>query len=255
MKISVLMPTYECPPDLLYKSISSVFMQRHTDFELIIKDGSTENPAIDNSAYLNTCLKQHPDRVKYVCSPETPPRDQLGNYKHNGFYEALNTCIKMSSGDILCLLCSDDEVPDQFAFGDVNEEFEKHGSSYPFLLYGSCDWITRSGLNFDTKRPPDDLTFEKLLRDYTLYTPALFWNKAVHQAHGYFSEHLAWCADMDFWLKCLRRGLHMKRSPRTLGRYRVWETSQARANEMSLKLQGQFIQKMYTTAYIAGTIK
>lgn len=248
------MPTYECPPDLLYKSVSSVLMQRHWDFELLIKDGSVENPAIENSAYLKTCLYQYPDRIKYICSPETPPRDQMGAYKHNGFYEALNTCVKASSGDILCLLCSDDEFADQFTFDEVNKEFEVHGP-YPFLLYGSCDMITRSGLNFDAKRPPDDLTFEKLLKDYTLYTPALFWNKEVHQAHGYFSEHLAWCADMDFWLKCMRRGLHTKRSTKTLGRYRSWETSQARANAESLQLQGKFIQKMYTTAYIEGLIK
>lgn len=254
MRISVLMPTYECPEDLLYRSIQSVLQQRHGDFELIIKDGSVENPAIHNSVFLNDCIEDRPDQIKYINTPETTPADQLGVYKHNGFYQALNDCVLAATGDVLCLLCSDDEFGDQFTFNYVNSEMTGH-AGHPYMVYGSCDWITRSGINFDAKRPPDNLTFEGLLKDYTLYTPAIFWNRAVHQVNGLFSEHLAWCADMDFWLRAFRRGLITKRIPRTLGRYRVWGTSQARMNSHALRMQGEFIQKMWGTTVIAETIR
>lgn len=245
MKISVIMPTYECPPDLLYMSISSVLNQTHKDWELIIKDGNVENRAIDNSAFLNDCLRLYPDKFKYVCCAETPPNDQIGNFGHNGFYEALNLGIKLASGDILTLLCSDDERGDINTLRYVNEEFERHGST-PFVLYGSVDWITRNGLNFDHKTPAE-VTYLSLLRDYGLYTPAIFWNKAVHQSFGYFNDRLAWCADMDFWLRCWR-GINSKRTSRTLGHYRVWETSQAKANEAELCKQGKNILLTHTRA-------
>lgn len=244
MKISVLMPTYECPLDLLHRSVSSVLGQTHKDTELIIKDGSIKNPVrIDGSSYVGRYLAQHSSRVKYVCSPDGPPKEDSGVFGHNGFYEALNTCISIASGDVLCLLCSDDELATVDTLEYVNSEFEKHGQS-PFLLYGSCDWIDRDGKYFDSKKPPV-ITFNSLLNDYTLYTPSLFWNRAVHQCFGLFDEKLAWCADMDFWLKCLRHGLHTKRSSKTLGRYRVWETSQARANEPSLWEQSSAIQRRH----------
>lgn len=241
MKISVLMPTYECPSDLLMQSLASVFSQAHEDIELIIKDGSQNHSAIENVDVRNIYCA-FADKIVYVNAPETPPPDQIGRFGHNGFYEALNFCVQAATGDILCLLCSDDELGAKDTLSYVNSEFEQHGSD-PFLLYGSCDWIDRNGKYIDAKKPPE-VTFESLLRDYTLFTPALFWNKAVHQNFGFFNQNLAWCADMDFWLRCWRY-IDTKRTTRTLGRYRVWDVSQARANEDSLQKQSLLIQKSH----------
>lgn len=245
MKISILMPTYDCPRDLLSRSLMSVFEQTHKDVEIVIKDGSVNNPALNDVANLDLYLSKYPEQIKYVCSPETTPSEQLGRFRHNGFYEALNQCIEMATGDILCLLCSDDDRGPIDTLEYVNEEFERRDKS-PFFLYGACDWIDRDGRYLETKTPPV-VTFESLLRDYTLFTPSLFWNKAVHENFGFFNEKLAWCADVDFWLRCWR-GMETKQTLKVLGRYRVWGTSQARANESELWKQSRLIQENHRGA-------
>lgn len=242
MKISVMMPTYECPPDLMAKSLTSVLDQSHKDVEIIVKDGSLERRAIDDP-FIRSLFCHYQDKIVYVNAPETPPKDQLGYFGHNGFYEALNYCVKASTGDILCMLSSDDELAAKDTLEYVNKHFEPYKYE-PTVLYGRCDWIDRNGVYFDSKKPPEKVTFESLLKDYTLYTPAIFWNKAVHTSFGYFNEKLAWCADMDFWLRCWR-WINTNQTTRTLGRYRVWGTSQARSNTGALRDQGLAIQKLH----------
>ena len=241
MKISVLMPTYECPSDLLIRSVESVFEQTHKDVELIIKDGGTLHRAMDIDEF-RIFYPEYSDRIIYFCSEEKRIYGQTGKFGHNGFYQALNDCVNAATGDVLCLLCSDDERGPSDTLAYVNSEFEQHKNS-PFFLYGACEWIDRDGKYLETKTPPT-ITFESLLRDYTLFTPSLFWNKAVHQNFGLFNEKLAWCADVDFWLRCWR-GMETKQTSRILGKYRVWDVSQARANESSLWEQSSAIQKQH----------
>ena len=46
MRISILMPVYNCPPDLLEKALQSVFDQTFKDWEIVDKDGNPDQPAI-----------------------------------------------------------------------------------------------------------------------------------------------------------------------------------------------------------------
>jgi len=246
MKISILMPTYGCPEELMEKSILSVARQSHADFELVIKDGNIENPAI-NSTRIANLIRSLGDKVKYINSPDGPPADESGFFRHNGFYEALNMCVQESSGDVLSLLCSDDERGDDSTLEYVNDVFERHGTP-PFFLYGQCEWVDKNSNHLEYKQPPTTpITFESLLRDYTLYTPSLYWNKAVHEKFGFFNTDYAWCADLDFWLRCWR-GMESRFAPRVLGKYRVWGTSQARSNEPLLGQQSLAIQAMHRRA-------
>lgn len=242
MKVSILMPTYNCPPELLVRSITSVAEQTHQDFEIIIKDGNFNKPIIRWDVVKELFWKLE-EKIVYLVGPDGPPPEASGHFKHNGFYEALNQCIKSASGDILSLLCSDDERGAPSTLEYVNSVFEKHGPS-PFFLYGACEWISRDGWSMEVKRPPV-VSFESLLRDYTLFTPSLFWNRAVHEKFGLFDESYTWCADVDFWLRCWRGGMDSKLTPEVIGKYRVWETSQARANESSLWKESSAIQAKY----------
>lgn len=243
MKISVLMPTYNCPTDLLEKSLSSVTSQTHSDFEIIIKDGDVAHPAV-NAVVISDILKGLGNKAKYINSPDGPPKEESGAFGHNGFYEALNQCVSASSGDVLCLLCADDERGDSGTLSYVNGEFEQHGIS-PFCLYGACEWVDRTGGHIAFKQPPAVVTFDTFLRDYPLYTPSIFWNRAVHDKFGLFDEkNYAWCADFDFWLRAWR-GIDSKFTPRVIGKYRVWETSQARENGERLGAEGREILKRH----------
>lgn len=232
MKISILMPTYKCPPELFEKALMSVFRQVYDDYEIIIKDGDEENPAIHNPRIMNI-YNAYPDKMDYWCAAETANREN----KQNSYYEALNYCIEKSTGDILTVLSSDDEHGDHFTFKHVNDEFMDHGSG-PFCLYGACEWINREGKHIYYKQPPvNPVTFEDILRDNPFYTPSIFWNRAVFDKFGLFDTNFPWCADLDFYLKTWR-GIDSKFTPEVIGRYRQWEVSQQRDNGLEAGQEG-----------------
>lgn len=221
MKISILMPIYRCPPDLLVKSLQSIINQTFTDWEIIIKDGDTDNwNTIDDRIY--DIFNSQGGKIRHFISPESADRQN----HQNSYYEALNFCIQRSTGEILTALAGDDESSGPFALRHVHDEFEKHGSS-PFCLYGACEWVDREGKHICFKNPPLDVTFDTILTDFPFYTPAIFWNRAIHDKFGLFDTNYPWSADLDFWLK-VWRGIDSQYTPGIIGKYRQWETSQQR---------------------------
>lgn len=225
-KISNLMSTFNNPPHLIEKAILSVMSQSHQDFEIIIKDGDLSHPAIEHPR-IAALLDELGTKAKYILAPDG---EALGFYGHIGFYEAVNTMIKASTGDIITLLSADDERGPTDTLAYVNEQFEQHGPS-PFFLYGQCEWIDADSNRLTTMQPPVvPMTFDLLMNAFTLYIPAFFWNRTVHDKFGYYDEKLVWASDLDFWLRCWR-GMDTKFAPRILGKYRKWEVSQCRENQ------------------------
>lgn len=227
MKISVVIPTYGCPPELFEKCLLSVASQTYTDFEIIIKDGNVKSPVIEDSR-IASLFKSLSPKIKYILSPDGHPSEAGSFYGHNGFYPALNDCVLASTGEIITLLASDDERGPDDTLAYVHEQFEKHGSS-PFCLYGQCEWVDRSNSYLETKIPePIPVTHDSMIWGYNLYTPAIFWNREVHRQFGMFdAETCPWNADLDFWLRCWNK-IDSEYAPKILGRYRVWEVSQCR---------------------------
>jgi hypothetical protein len=231
--ISVLMPIYKCPVELLQKALKSVIIQSNQDFEIVIKDGDLWRPAID-SPVIHNIVKTLGSRVKYEVSAENANREN----SQNSYYEALNRCVELSTGDILTVLAGDDERGGPFVLQHVQDEFLQHGSS-PFCLYGACEWINRDGEHLAYKQPPVlPVTFEVILNDFPFYTPAMFWNRAVHDKFGLFDTTYPWSADMDFYLKIWRH-IDSKFTPEVIGRYRHWEVSQQRDHGDLAGLEGR----------------
>jgi hypothetical protein len=222
--ISILMPVYNCPPDLLEKALVSVFKQTYADWEIVIKDGNIYKPAIQ-SPKICSLIKTPNTKVKYFCEPESADRAN----RQNSYYEALNWCIENSKGDILTVLAGDDERGGPFVLEHVADEFEKHGPS-SFCLYGACEWVNHAGEHLVYKQPPVlPVTFDVILNDFPFYTPAVFWNRAVHAKFGLYDTSYPWSADLDFWLKTWR-GIDSKFTPEVIGKYRQWSVSQQRDN-------------------------
>lgn len=232
MKISILMPTYKCPAELFEKALLSVLTQTHQDFEIVIKDGDTENPAINNPRIGG--LVGQSDKIIYEVSPENADRAN----RQNSYYEALNQCIKLSTGDILTILSSDDERGGPETLQYVNEQFEHCGPA-PLCLYGACEWINRVGEHLCFKQPPVlPVTFDEILRDNPFYTPSIYWNRTVFDKFGLFdAKNFPWCADLEFYLKTWR-GIESKFTPEVIGRYRHWEVSQQRDNGLLAGAEG-----------------
>ncbi len=233
MKISVLMPTYKCPPELFEIALMSVLCQNYDDFEIIIKDGCVENPALKDPK-ICAILDAYFPKIYYGIGVENADREN----KQNSYYDALNWCIEHSTGDILTVLSSDDERGCTSTFSHVNRQFEKHGPG-PLCLYGVCEWINRAGEHMCYKQPPViPITFDEILRDNPFYTPSIFWNRSVFDKFGLFdAKNFPWCADLDFYLKTWR-GIDSQFTPEVIGKYRHWEVSQQRDNGLLAGAEG-----------------
>lgn len=121
MRVSVLLPTYNCA-NFLPLSIESVLAQTYTDFELlIVDDGSRDNTKEVISQYLID------KRVKYL-------------YKTNsGLGDTLNYAINSSKGEYLIRMDSDDiSLPTRFEklvnFMDSNSNIVACGSYVNYFV-------------------------------------------------------------------------------------------------------------------------
>ena len=84
--------------------------------------------------------------------------------RQNSYYDALNTCIEHSTGDILTVLAGDDERGGPYVLEHVADEFEKHGPG-PFCLYGACEWVNHEASILAYKQPPVlPVTFDVILK-------------------------------------------------------------------------------------------
>ena len=90
-QISVIIPTYN-RVNLLNRAINSVLRQTFSDFEVIVVDDSSED---DTKAVVET-LKD--PRIRYICHDE-----------NRGAAAARNTGIRVSRGEHIAFLDSDDE--------------------------------------------------------------------------------------------------------------------------------------------------
>ncbi len=244
MKISILMPIYDCPSDLLLKAIKSITSQSHQDWEILIRDGCLNRPAIENPEVKNLLDTECQKIVYYL---EEDGRDDIAH--RSGVYTALNWGMRRATGDIFSFQSGDDERGDSEVLACVNERFEKHGPS-PFLIYGDCDKIRKDG-SLDVVVPPgqmrpvsNPITYEEMMQSNMLCTPAVFWNRAVIEKFGYFDETYDWAADIDYWLR-IWKGIDKEYLPQSIGKYRDWEVSGNVKNTSRVEEQAAEIWNKY----------
>ena len=91
-KVSIVMPVYNAPDDLLARTLSSVFGQTERDWELImVDDGST-----------NGCIEHLPEKYR------TDKRVKVIRQPNQGIEGALNTGINAAQGEFFYIVAQDD---------------------------------------------------------------------------------------------------------------------------------------------------
>ena len=120
MKISVITATYNSEKNL-EKCLSSLYSQTYKNFEHIIIDNKSTD--MTHSIINNTSFK---DR-KFICE------------KDNGIYYALNKGIDCATGDVICVLHSDDFLPNNNVFQNVVDKFKETQCDG---LYGDLQYVS-----------------------------------------------------------------------------------------------------------------
>lgn len=181
--ISVIIPTYNrCA--LLFRAIESVLNQTYKDWELVIvDDGSTDNTSLEV-----THLLKEEKKIRYIKTP------------NRGVSAARNLGIKLSAGEYLAFLDSDDEwLPGKL---ELQVRFLKENPKFK-LVHGDEIWI-RKGKRVNQKnihkKCGGDI-FPQCLDLCAISPSTVLIKKSLLDEVGLFKEDFPVCEDYDLWLR------------------------------------------------------
>ena len=198
LKISIITPSYN-QGRYIEDTIKSILNQKYDDFEHIVFDNLSTDGTIE-------ILKRY-SHLKWFSRSD------------KGQTEAINSGLKIATGDILCYLNSDDLLAEN-ALEFVNDYFNKHEEVD--LIYGNCIFIDTEG-NFIKTRKSEEFDFRRLL--YLGYSyiqqPSTFFRANIIKDVGFFQESLKYVMDYDYWIRCAKSGKVLKYVNRDLSMMRI----------------------------------
>lgn len=201
MKISICLPVFD-RAEMLGNALETILEQTHPDWEVVLKDGCLDRPAVGNP-FLKEQFKRLGPRLRYMLS------------KDGGIFPALNEAMRFASGDVLHFMCSDDGFSHPDVLAAINAEFD--GRVAPYWSYGQTQNIDVYGNDMDVCG--GHTTLNEMLICNQIGQPSVFWNRHIFKRAGWFDYKHA--GDYDMWLRFWRI-VEPKYMPRVLGRFRKW---------------------------------
>lgn len=179
--ISVIIPAFNRPA-MLERAVRSVLEQKYNHFELIVvDDGSEEDLSVVRELVQNA-------------------GHRFLTRSHGGVAAARNTGIKLSAGDWICLLDSDD-----FWYENkLKQQLEFHQEHSQFLISQTLeDWYRQDRfVNKQNKYfPPEGDVFQKCCEMCCISPSSVMLHKSIIESVGYFDEDYIACEDYEFWLR------------------------------------------------------
>ncbi|MDC0280910.1 glycosyltransferase, partial [Akkermansiaceae bacterium] len=125
MKISLITCCYNSE-ETITDTFSSIRGQSFKGFELIVIDGNST------------------DRTKEIIQLNKDIIDLYISENDRGVYDAMNKGIKLSTGDIIGFLNSDDFFKSPFVLGEIIKNFETKNAD---ITYGNMHYVKRDDVN------------------------------------------------------------------------------------------------------------
>jgi len=197
MKVSIITPTYNSE-EFIKDTLESIKNQTYPQIEHII------------------CDNMSTDRTKEICMGY----DNIFIQKSDkSMYEALNTGILRSSGDLLCFLNSDDLYPENETIEKVVDCFNHDNATQ--VVYGKCRRVDKNLKYLYSHNPRKILTFEfAKKRIFIVSHPAVFVKRSVFEKHGLYDLNLKYMADCEYWLRLLHANVKFNYFNETLAVFR-----------------------------------
>ena len=157
------------------RCIKSVLNQNFKNFEHIIVDGGSTDGT-------HKILKKYSKQIKKIIIK-----------KDKNMWEAMNTGIKKSNGDIICILNSDDYFTKN-ALKIANKYFSKDNLDY---FFGA---IKKRKIFHHFNPEYIDYKFNC----YPSHSVSFFIKKKIHNKIGMYDEKLDFCSDYDLFFKLFK---------------------------------------------------
>jgi len=180
--VSIVIPCYNLG-QYLDEAVSSVLSQSYQDFEILIVDDGSTDPA-----------------TQAILAGYTRPKTRVIAKPHAGLAAARNLGISQARGRYLCALDADDTLQPSFL-----EKLVRALDDDPSLTFSSC-WLRTFG-DEAWDWTPERCDLPTLLWENTVLTAALVRRDAVVAAGGYDTGMPEQGdEDWDLWLTLVERG-------------------------------------------------
>lgn len=203
-RVSLVVPAFNEPPEILAQSIASITAQSFVDFECLLIDESTD-PASIRAA---VALCDADPRLRRIVPPQ-----------RIGLAASLNLGIDHARGDYLARFDADDVCyPERLAlqvtYLDAHREVD--------VLGAGLELITPSGETVAFRAYP--LQHAAIARRMHLTTaiahPTVMARRSAIVSAGGYDPSFRFAEDLDLWLRLLNRGTRFANLDQPLVRYR-----------------------------------
>lgn len=193
--ISVIIPTYKRPFDVLSRAVQSVLMQTYKNFEIIIVDDSPDDFG-DRKELRKLVESIHDDRIRY---------HQHENNK--GANAARNTGIRLSRGEYIAFLDDDDE----FLPKKLELLLNKIKETNSLLVYsGSNQIVLKNGIEISRRLIQYKIrgyVYDELMKiNFIGSNSFVMIDRKVVEICGKYNEEMKSAQDYEYWLRIAKEG-------------------------------------------------
>lgn len=189
MKISVITVSYNSEKTIR-DTIESVYNQSYDEIEYIIIDGKSTDRTLKIIKEYESKFQNSNIDFKWISE------------KDNGIYDAINKGIKISKGDVVGVLNSDDYYIDNAVLADVAETFKNKDCE---CLYANLKYI--DPITEKVTRDWKSKTFINGLFDksWTPAHPTFYCKKLIYDKYGLYRTDFKIAADVELMYRFLEK--------------------------------------------------
>lgn len=180
------------------------------------------------------------DSTQDVIQRNRPRIDRYISEADRGQADAVNKGIRMSTGQIIGWLNSDD----CYLEGAISAAINSFRDPDVVAVYGDYVVIDGSDRILGLRRQPSFDSRIALYAYLTVMQPAAFFTRAAFDAVGGLDETLHYCLDYDFWLRLAKIGrlVHVRKY---LAAFRLHEASKTCTDNGYFEREHQIVRKKW----------
>jgi len=182
MKISIVTTSFNSA-DTIKDTIDSVLSQNYENIEYVIADGGSKDGTVE-------VIKSYTDpRIRWISEPD------------KGIYDGMNKGIKMSTGDVVGILNSDDFYKNNDVISSVVNEFadEKTEAVFGDVRFVNPDNLKKTVRYYSSKNfKPSKFRFGFMPAHPTFFTKKKWFDKL-----GYYQTDYKIAADYELLIRFL----------------------------------------------------
>ena len=214
-RVSIITPSLN-QGRFIESAIRSVLDQAlvHRELEYVVVDGGSRDDTVE-------ILSRSCQRLRWLSEPD------------RGQADAINKGLRMTSGDIIGWLNSDD-----IYYPDAVQSACDFLDSQPLVdvVYGKADEIDEAGAVL-APYPTEAFDPRRLQDTCFLCQPAVFFRRRVVERFGGLDERLHYVLDYEYWLRLALGGARFAHVGETWAAWRLYPGIKSQAGRMRMHLE------------------